>query len=141
MRRLGSGTPSESGFTLLELLVVLVIIAILAAIAIPIFFRQREKGFVAQSQSALANAKLMAEAYYTSDGGNGSYADMDLGALEDEGLRYADDQITLIVAPEADGYCIVAVHTSLSGDHAWKTASLHNLSGAPTEADSCPGSA
>ena len=38
---------NEAGFTLIELLVVILIIAILAAIAIPVFLRQREKGWVA----------------------------------------------------------------------------------------------
>ena len=35
----------DGGFTLIELLVVILIIAILAAIAIPVFLRQREKGW------------------------------------------------------------------------------------------------
>ncbi|MFN2588107.1 MAG: prepilin-type N-terminal cleavage/methylation domain-containing protein, partial [Actinomycetota bacterium] len=46
----------EGGFTLIELLVVIIIIAILAAIAIPVFLKQREKGWKSQAESAVKNA-------------------------------------------------------------------------------------
>jgi type IV pilus assembly protein PilA len=55
----------EGGFTLIELLVVMIIIGILAAIAIPLFLSQRQKGFDASVKSDLHTIANEMESYYT----------------------------------------------------------------------------
>ncbi len=69
----------ESGFTLVELLVVILIIGILAAIAIPSFLSQTAKAKDAAAKSAARNAQTAAETYNVDN--NGSYAGMTPAAL------------------------------------------------------------
>jgi type IV pilus assembly protein PilA len=61
---------SESGFTLVELLVVMLIIGLLAAIAIPAFFNQRDKANDAEAKSTAKTVQTAFETYATDNGGN-----------------------------------------------------------------------
>src|SRR5690625_5224507 len=104
----------DKGFTLVELLVVIVIIGILAAIAIPMFLNQRQKGWRAQVESDLKNAAIAAETYAVDN--NGSYEGLDEGALENNGF-IETDQVDVGVQEGADekGFVLTGGHDSLDG--------------------------
>ena len=76
----------DEGFTLIELLVVIIIIGILAAIAIPVFLNQREKGWEAAVQSDLRNAATAQETWLTQED---AYT-LNIADLESVGFKESD---------------------------------------------------
>ena len=121
----------EGGFTLIELLVVILIIAILAAIAIPVFLNQRQKGWAAQVESALKNAATAQESFLT-DSATGVYATSETD-LEGEGFKKASDVTALaFVTDGGSSYCMTAGHDEL--DDTWAYSSAE---GKPVKGGTC----
>ena len=102
----------EPGFTLIELLVVVIIIGILAAIAIPTFLSQRERGWQAQLTSDVRNAILDVEAGFVASGG--TYP-ADQAAFDALGPEISNPAITLTYSVSAaqDRFCVEGTDTRL----------------------------
>ncbi|MHB1326205.1 MAG: prepilin-type N-terminal cleavage/methylation domain-containing protein [Thermoleophilia bacterium] len=114
-------TGGEGGFTLIELLVVIIIIAILAAIAIPMYLSQRQKGWEANVKSDLKNASVAAESYYT--GTNpATYAGLTPTTLKTNGFIASTAVATTVPTATATTYCIQADHNAL--DNNWHISNI-----------------
>jgi type IV pilus assembly protein PilA len=113
---------NEGGFTLIELLVVIIIIGILAAIAIPVFLNQRQKGYDAQAKSDLRNVATGEESYFTDNNaytetvGNGAACAPATAVCYKKSANTSDVSAswvtstgaigTGVLANKANGYCL-----------------------------------
>lgn len=104
----------ESGFTLVELLVVMLILGLLAAIAIPSFFNQRDKAKDADTKTLVRTSETAAETFSTDH--DGHYTGMIAGVVGPPatGLIAIEPTLaqanTLTATPTAggDGYTVSA---------------------------------
>jgi type IV pilus assembly protein PilA len=96
----------ESGFTLVELLVVMLILGLLIAVAIPTFFNQKQKANDADSKAMAHTAQTAIETYATDH--SGSYLNADQPALT--AIEGTVDTSVAVSGASATGYTITVTN-------------------------------
>jgi type IV pilus assembly protein PilA len=120
----GDQEDDESGFTLIELMVVLLIMAILLAIAIPTFLGVKGGAQDRAAQSNLTNATIDAKSYYVNNSNFGT-TDSLVTALE-----AAEPELSFVDSSTASSYPnTLSVEVSSSGNEAILAMVSQNGSG------------
>ena len=129
----------EKGFTLIELLVVILIIGILAAIALPAFLGQKQKGQDSEAKSTARNLASQIESCYANNGAYTSCAPagnniennptgLDLSRTTVSGL--GADSYTIVTNSQATGQSFTIAKTN--GGAAVRNCDVDGKGGCPS---------
>ncbi len=124
-----------SGFTLIEVLVVLTVLGVLVALALPSFLGARRRAYDAAAIAYLRQAVAADEVYASEHGG---YA-TNRRALMGAGLRAPLPQLDLVVLEGGERYCLMARHRW--GSRWYAASSGKGLYATSRPARSAPGTA
>jgi type IV pilus assembly protein PilA len=126
----------QRGFSLIELLVVILIISVLAAIALPAFLGQSEKGKDSSAKAAARNLVSSIESFYaTNKTYVGAESDTD---VTDSGVFGNEDGKASISAASDNGYTIVGNSGSGNLFTIKKSGSTVERTCTTTNKGSCP---
>ncbi|MCD4779380.1 MAG: prepilin-type N-terminal cleavage/methylation domain-containing protein [Candidatus Omnitrophica bacterium] len=106
---------NKSGFTLLEIIIVIIIVGVLASLALPRFFSTVEFSRSTEALSASSSIRQSLERCYL--GNNGNYVGCTLAAIDlaDPGGSPGAHFAYAIAGQSATGYTITATRNAING--------------------------